>query len=44
MLVREREGRLRSDFARAKAASEQSVNEFYAGLQDDPEATDEDEQ
>jgi hypothetical protein len=40
----EREGRLRSDFARGKAVSDQRVNEFYADLQGDPEATDEDEQ
>lgn len=40
----EREGRVRSDFARGRAASVQSTNEFYAGLQEDPEATDEDEQ
>jgi hypothetical protein len=39
----EREGRLRSDFARGKAVSDQRMNEFYADLQGDPEATDEDE-
>ena len=40
----EREGRVRSDFARRRAASVQSNNEFYAGLQEDPVATNEDEQ
>jgi hypothetical protein len=40
----EREGRVRADFVRGKAASEQRANEFFAGLQGDLEATDEDEQ
>jgi hypothetical protein len=39
-----REGRVRADFVRGRTASEQRANEFYADLQGDPEATDEDEQ